>query len=377
MAFKYRKRDTSELEKRAENKGDFIGYLRPEYSVYAVRDGDNWIRILPPTDPDQEHWGIDLHTHFGIGPENAAVLCNLKMAGEKCVICDAASKADRAGDEELAKSLRPTRRLLVWVLDMNEEKKGPQLWAMPKSVDADIVKITKDRTSGEWLLIDHPDDGYDLNFHKAGKQRNTRYSGFVIARRPSSVADRWLDYIEDNPLLGTLIDRTPEEVQAIYEGGTERKRPRDDDEEPAPRRRAAARDEDEDERPAKPARRAARDEDDEPPARTRRAADEDERPARRASRDEEEKPARTSRRAAAEDDEPPRRKRAAEPEEEEEPAPRRRGKILEDDEIPFDEPAKDAPRKRNRLEPESEGKGESEQEKRRRELAERYAAKKR
>lgn len=386
MAFKYRPRKEEEVDRRANQQGnDFINFLIKDFPAYASRDGENWVRFLPPTWEDARHYGLDVYVHYGIGPDNGSVLCNNKMNNTKCPICEARVKAERAGNEELAKELRITKRVLVWLLDMKDEEKGPQLWAMPWTVDRDVSKISRDRRSGELYVIDRPNDGYDVTFEKSGKGITTKYSGFQIARRPSSVDEDHLDYVDENPLPIVLLERSYAEVKELFEGGTD---PDEDDEKPAKRPRdreeerpTRTRDRDED-RPTRTARRSEpeeeerparrrRDEDDEPPARrtrepeddpparSRRVRDEEEeRPARRARDDDEDRP----RKRRDEDDEPaPRRATRARDDEDDEPPPRKRSKTEEDleDEIPFDAETgevKDTPRssrpKINKGEPE-------------------------
>jgi hypothetical protein len=375
MAFKYKKRSNDEIERRASaQNSDFIGFIQPDYLVYAVRDGDNWIRILPPRpDDDMKHWGLDVHCHYGIGPEKASVLCNRAMWNEKCPVCEARVKAERAGDEELAKELRVNKRLIVWLIDMKEPQKGAQLWAMPKTVDQEFCKLSKDKRSGEYYDIVDPDEGYDVNFERNGKGVNTKYTGFQIARRASSVDDEPLDYIQDNPLHSVLITRTYGEVQDIFEGGVDP----EDDPKPAKRPNARRAEPEEEEKPARArsGRRAepAEEEEEEAPQPARRAArpaaEEEERPARRA----------TARRAEPEPE-------AEEEDEEEEEAPppksvARRGRPSQlakdlDDEIPFDDtPAERKGRRSLPAEKPAAAKAESPAEERARILKQKYAEK--
>lgn len=263
MAFKYRARSSEQLEKRAEQQGgDFQGFISDEFKTYAPKKGDNWIRILPPTWDDPAHYGMDVHVHYGIGPDRASAVCIAKQphptTGQlsRCPICEARARAEKAADEELAKELKPSRRVLVWLLDKREEDKGPQLWAMPWSVDRDIVKISRDKRSGEVYVIDHPDEGYDVMFDKEGEQLQTKYTGMQLARRASSVDSEHLEYIEGAPLPFTLRWRDYDELKTMFDGSgmaepgpraEARERPSDRD--PAPERRSNGHDRDEREPP--------------------------------------------------------------------------------------------------------------------------------
>lgn len=333
MAFKYQRRSEADLDRRANQKaGNYEGYVQDEFVTYAAKKGDNYVRILPPTWEDATHYGYDIYVHFQVGPDNGSVLCLSKMKNKPCPLCDARARAEKTGDEELAGKLKPTRRVAVWMLDMNEEKKGPMIWGMPWTLDRDIAKISKDKRSGQIFEIDDPDNGYNVSFEKEGDQRQTKYTGVQIDRKPSSVDEAWLEFIDDHPLPETLRFRTYEEVQELYEGsGAADERParrrRDNDEDEALRRR----EEDlKEERPRR-ARDAEEEEKEEKrPERLRRRSEDEaeEKPApRRAAReDKDEKEERAPRRANGnghaekeEEEEKPRKSRDAD----EEDAPRR------------------------------------------------------
>ena len=220
MAFKYERRSPQTVEKRATQQGgDFQGFISDAYKTYSPKKGDNWIRILPPTWEDADHYGYDVHVHYQVGPDKAAVVCNFKQFNERCPICDARTKAERDNDEELAKDLKPSKRVCVWLIDMKDPDKGALIWPMPWSLDRDISKISKDKRSGETYYIDDPEEGYDLMFDKEGEQITTKYTGVQLARRPSSVDPQRMQYVVHNPLPDTLLLRTYDEVMALYSGG--------------------------------------------------------------------------------------------------------------------------------------------------------------
>lgn len=284
--FKYVKRSESKLQERAnQSGGGFEGFILDEFGTYRTTKGDHWVRILPPTwkYPDGtvgDHFGMDVWTHFGVGPDNGSVLCLQKMKDKPCPLCEQRIKLERAGDEEEANELKPVRRVLMWILNRKDEKRGPVVWACPWTVDRDIAKISKDTMTGVIYYIDDPENGYDISFEREGDGRTTKYTGMQLARRPSDVPEKALEYISDNPLHETLRWRTYDEIKRMYEGtagGEEEEKPaqrrrheENEDEKPAQRRRASPRGEEDDEEP--PRRRSTREEED----------DEDARPGRRA-----------------------------------------------------------------------------------------------
>ena len=221
MAFKYHERSATDWEKRATQQGgEFQGFVKDELLMWSPKKGSNWIRILPPTDADMTHYGIDVWVHYSVGPEKASVICPLKMAAEPCPICDARVSLERRnGDEDEIRELKAGRRVLVWIIDRNEEDKGPQLWAMSWTQDKDMCGIARDPRSGEIYVIDHPDHGYDLYFDKTGEKLQTKYTGYQLARKPSAVADKHLDFIQEHSLWDVLVPRSYDQIKKIFEGG--------------------------------------------------------------------------------------------------------------------------------------------------------------
>lgn len=230
--FTYQARDPEEAKRRAEGGGDdFDVYLRREITFFKPADRDNAIRILPPTWEGAKHYGMDVHVHYGVGPDRQTYLCLHKMKGERCPICEERAEASRKGDEEYAKELAPKRRVLVYVIDRNNEREGPMAWAMPQGLDQDITKVSIDRRTGAVLYIDHPDEGFDVFFEKNGTGIKTKYEGVSIDRNPSRLgSDAWLDFAMDNPLPDQLVyydyDRISEEFGG---GGGEQRTGRDRD----------------------------------------------------------------------------------------------------------------------------------------------------
>ena len=251
--FVYQARDPSTVDKRANQQaGNREGYIKDDFTTYAPKKGDNWIRILPATFEGAENYGLDIWIHFGVGPDEASVLCpdsnkDLERFGFKrsrCPLCEARVLAERTGDTKLADDLKPKRRVLVWIADQQEPGKGPLAWAAPWTVDREIAKISRDKRTGTVYIVEHPDDGYDVSFDKEGEKDRTSYTAFQLARSPTAVPDAWLDYIADHPLPTILIWRDYAEINEIYTGGVDdsappagRRAPPPDDRAPPPRDR--------------------------------------------------------------------------------------------------------------------------------------------
>lgn len=229
--FRYERRSAEDVRKRSEQGGgDFDRMFRDGVKVYKVKDGANNIRILPPTWKGARHYGLDIHVHYGVGPDRGSYLCLHKMKGEPDPIHEAYAEARRSGDEDYAKDLEAKKRVVVYLIDRDNEKEGVQVWAMPFTVDRDLAKISEDRQTGETLYIDDPENGYDITFDRTGKQDRTKYEGLSIARRSSPLGkDAWLQYAMDNPLPEILQYYSYDHIAKAFGGGSTKARSRDDD----------------------------------------------------------------------------------------------------------------------------------------------------
>lgn len=340
--FTYERPSREDVKARANMRGGgFDSFIKPEFKRYKVRDGKNLVRILPPTWPKYKHYGYDIWVNYGIGADNQSYLSLSKMdqeGSDKDPLVEARREAQREGDEKTAKALAPRQRVLVWVIDRNEEDEGPQLWDIPFSVDKDFVNLCLDEDTKEVSYPEDPEEGHDLRFYKEGQGMTTKYPASRMKMLEASplhedqdIQAEWLDYVKENPVPDCLQFYTAEQIGAAFDGTVRtaddededkpKKRPRDDDEEDRPAKRKP-RDEDDEDVPPKKRARAEPEDDDEPaPRKKRPAADEDDEP--------DEKPKRRERaRDDDEADEKPSRKKPAD-EEDEEPDEKPRQSIRE------------------------------------------------
>jgi hypothetical protein len=220
--FEYKARDASSARKRADQGGkDFDSYFSDEVDTFKVSDGDNIIRILPPTWDDPEHYGLDIYVHYEIGADKNTYLCLNKMKNQPCPICEERARAQKDGDEEYAKKLEPKKRVLMYLIDRNNEKEGLKVWAAPWTVDRDVVKVSVDKRSGEVLPVDSPDEGYDIEFERHGKGNRTEYTGIAVSRRSSPLDnDKALDFAVENPLPSILKFYSYEHIETAFGGGS-------------------------------------------------------------------------------------------------------------------------------------------------------------
>lgn len=294
-SFSYAGRTREDMQKRAVQSGSTRqGFIKDDLKVWTPGSGDHRIRIMPPTYPVElgKHYGIDLFGHYSIGSEGSSFLCLANpppgIEAEECPICVERERAQGAGEDELAQALRPNKRVAVWMIDRDQPNNGPQVWPMPYTMDKDIAQLAV-REGTEVILLDDPDNGYDVNFTREGTNQRTRYTGVSLARRETPLSDdadeqqEWLEYIVDHPLTECVVVASAAHIAKELSGGVKM---RDDKEEDGPRR---GRDDDRSPRRSRDDERPRLRSRDESPRRSSR--DDEERPARRPARDEE-RPAR-------------------------------------------------------------------------------------
>lgn len=218
--FTYKRRSYEDARKRAEQAGGSRdSYINEEIQLYKPSEGENLIRILPPSWEEPDHYGIDIYVHYGVGPDNAAYLCRQKMLGEACPICEERANAEAAGDKDYAKKLKPTKRVLFYLVDRDKESEGVRAWASPWTVDKEIAIQATDSRTKEFFPVDDPDEGYDVKIARTGQGERTEYS-VSIARRPSTIdiTQDIEDVLVDKPLPNVLQYYDYSYIKGIFEG---------------------------------------------------------------------------------------------------------------------------------------------------------------
>jgi hypothetical protein len=328
--------------KRAERKTSGYASLLKDAKIFKAAEGDNVVRVLPPSWKDPDHYGYRIWVHNNVGPKDQRYLClreNPTSPHKRCPICEELSRLGPRATTEDRQLLSPREAVLYYIIDREKPKEGVQVWMVSPTAEAQIAAQTVDKRRGNVLNIIDPDDGYDLSFMRQGTTKNkTRYLGYKVDRDPSPLSEsersynRWLDEISERPLPSLLNFYTPDQIEEELYG-----KAKDDDDDDRPRKgKSRSRDDD--------------DEDEDEPRtvaglrKTRKASDEDD------EDEEEEKPKKKARPRDDDEDEEDEETRARkskskvvddeDEDEEEEEKPRKKAKakvVDEDDEE--DEPA--------------------------------------
>jgi len=230
---KFQERELTEdnYKERAEQSTGIIGdqAFKKGFDTYRAKQGENCIRILPPTWDNPNHYGHDVYVHSFVGVSRGSYLCLSKMKNKRCPICEAANEAASSGEESESKKLAVKRRVVYWVLDRNAEggkKPWPMLFSASPTMDRDIAACT--RTKRGQVYIHRKNDGRDVIFKRKGATlTNTEYFGYQLDTEPTAVSDdrkiqdAILDFIEENPIPSTFLFQTPEYLKEVMEGTVE------------------------------------------------------------------------------------------------------------------------------------------------------------
>jgi len=180
---------------------------------YQPSVGDNFIRIISPRfskyDPEAPpdsplalpmYWK-EVWIHTNIGADKRTFVCNKKMYGEPCAVCELIDilSAQDPEDERIA-ALWVGRRYLFFVYDVTDattEAKGLHWYDAAKTVKEEIISQSKDRRKGTYLDISTREEGMDIEFERVGTGLKTKYVGFVL--RDNGVPPQsWYDTAPDD-----------------------------------------------------------------------------------------------------------------------------------------------------------------------------------
>jgi hypothetical protein len=233
--FVYKPRSVDAVKKRASgSKSDRI--VKDGYKVLTAAEGENVLRIMPNTwDAEVTHYGFDVYTHYGVGPDKAQYLCLERMKlGSKCPVCEEGYKPARAEWEaepvtnkdrkdELKKymvSLSPKQQVAMWVIDRKHEDLGPQIFLMTAKMDREFAALGVDPSDGSLISIESPTEGFDIIFTRTGKGLTTEYTGKQVARRATPLSsengDKWMLLVEKNPLPKCFVSFSFDYIDAVY-----------------------------------------------------------------------------------------------------------------------------------------------------------------
>ncbi len=224
FGFKYKARSYDEIKRRANETGaNYDKYIVDGLPEFKPKEGANHIRILPSTWGDAEHYGFNIFLHYNIGPDKQAYLSLDKMHGEPDPIEEERRLAAAKGQNEYAKEIAPRKRVLMWIIDRNNQSDGPKIWSCPWTLDRDITLLSFDEMNKTALLVDDPVEGRDINVKRIGTGISTEYVPLIshsdseLHANPKVVKE-WLQMITNNPLPECLKYYDYSYIEKIFHG---------------------------------------------------------------------------------------------------------------------------------------------------------------
>jgi len=250
-----RNRTFEEVHERANQRGSAADtWLKQGINVFKSKEGLNTLRYLPVPKADADrlglsHYGMEVFVHYNVGGDRHSYPCLEAMKKQRCPVCEYRKQleAEKADEEEI-KELRYRKTVIAWVIDRDAERTGVQLWPMSYTMDKKFCALSMDERDKTILIIDDPDEGYDISFRREGTGLNTKYNGEKIAREPSYLMrderdqEDLLQFVAENPLDSVIQFFSEEEIDATLNGRStaneDRGRIRDDRESDRGRDRA-------------------------------------------------------------------------------------------------------------------------------------------
>ena len=122
----------------------------------------------PKADKGELYWERTFWIHRNIGPNQDWVICPARTLKKPCPICEFISKLqkDPEADEATIKALRPSKRMIMNVIDKSDEEQKVQLWEIShaylgKAMDEALESSYEDEDDNMDCFCD-PEDGHYL-----------------------------------------------------------------------------------------------------------------------------------------------------------------------------------------------------------------------
>lgn len=163
---------------------------------FKFRDGDNIIRVLPPTkayfSEDLDYIAHKVLVHYRLGPDGSPPVVCPKTAGEtnRCPACETASRLRRnPATKEQGDDFGCRTRYFLNIMDMEKPKDGIQVCEVGPTIYRKILEVAVDPEYGDILDINEGRN-FKITLTPAN-QSPTGYNSYSILPSPkqSSVKD--------------------------------------------------------------------------------------------------------------------------------------------------------------------------------------------
>ena len=198
-----------ERQQALQNRGTTGG----SSNFWRPQDGEQTIRIVPTEDGDpfKDYW-----FHYNVG-NNSGFLCPNKNYGDRCPVCEFATKLYREGTPDsikMAKTLFARQRCFSPVLVRGEEESGVRVWGYGKMAYESLLTLVLNPDYGD---ITDAEAGTDLVL-VYGKPPGATFPQTKLQprRRASPLCD---DAVGGDDRCAELLDNIPD-FDSLFERKT-------------------------------------------------------------------------------------------------------------------------------------------------------------
>jgi hypothetical protein len=134
-----------------------------------LKPGKHRIRVIPPL--LGKKWKRVFYQHFVDVPglNSVSFVCPLMEEKKPCPVCATEKKllaSDNESDQRRAKKLKASRRVMINVIDRNQEEAGPKVLTVGPMIENQLIELRKDEDLGGDFV--DPIKGIDVLIIRSG-----------------------------------------------------------------------------------------------------------------------------------------------------------------------------------------------------------------
>ena len=221
------------------NRNSVLDYSKVdgEIEFFSPKEGRNRINIIPYEIKSKNHplvkkgemeigdidYVMDIWVHKNVGPAEKNVICLKNTFGKPCPICDHASMLKKKGEEDEAKELKPSRRVIYNVEDLKEPGKVKVFETSHYLFEKELIDEARDDEEGGFINFADPEEGKEIKFRASKTSQGgfefNEYKSFSFEDREEPLSKKLLaKAISFDEILNVP---TSDEVEKIFFGDTE------------------------------------------------------------------------------------------------------------------------------------------------------------
>ena len=221
------------------NRNSVLDYSKVdgEIEFFSPKEGRNRINIIPYEIKTKNHplvkkgemeigdidYVMDIWVHKNVGPAEKNVICLKNTFGKPCPICEHASMLRKKGEEDEAKDLKPSRRVIYNVEDLKEPGKVKVFESSHYLFEKELIDEARDDEEGGFINFADPEEGKEIKFRASKTSQGgfefNEYKSFSFEDREEPLSKKLLaKAISFDEILNVP---TSEEVEKIFFGNTE------------------------------------------------------------------------------------------------------------------------------------------------------------